>query len=222
MSIINRLDKFEPLRTYSLGHTPFQIEHFKTTSQKGSRKFEYWQHVVQLKAFWRSLKVSELDIEEAQAEVERLSKWHFFWNKARKTRELKRAKLKLEELQTGFKEKSLEAKRHMDLIDRDFKDLVSLSEDEILQDEEFYWITRLSRQIAFSALAGKTGINVGDVTAMASLPEDLQKSVLQAVRGVLADHAKLEIGSRDGDTAARLQQPLETGESTRDLPGTGR
>lgn len=218
MSVIQQLDNFAPLKTYSLGHTPFQIEHFKTTSQRGSPKFEYWQHVVQLKAFWRSLKATELDLDDARAEVESQASWVFPWNKDRKKRALNRAKLKLEELETAFKEKSLEAQRHLDVIDRNYKEFVSLTEEEILQDEEFYWVTRLSRQIAFSALAAKTAINVGDLTAMASLPDALQKRVLQAVRGVLEDHARLEIGSRDGDTAARLQQSSTTGESPRDLP----
>lgn len=174
MDIIEKLENFKPIKDYCFGHTPLQIEHFQTNSHKGSRKFEYWQHVLQLKGLYRAIKELDLDFEEAKNELVFRTKWWAFWRSRKK---VPRLTWKVELLGQTLKEKSTEADRHLKIIDEKYFDLKTISEEDILKEEENYWITRLSRQMAFANLANKFHLPVGDITAVMGLPNDLQQSI---------------------------------------------
>ena len=100
------------LGSLPLGHTPFQIEYFKTSQQRGSPKFEYRQHLIQIKALVRSIEHLELDIQQTELEIEELKS---FWvkfrkNKANRIITLKRLEQKLQEQLESHQDKMLNVK----------------------------------------------------------------------------------------------------------------
>lgn len=190
--IRDKLSKFEPLRRFHFGHTPFQIEHFKTTSQKGDRRFEYWQHVLQLKSLDRGIKELLLDIADIEDQIADAKAWMPFWNRSRRKRQIPRLTHRLSTLTEGLEERKLEAVRTFEVLQRSFSDLFALTEEELFAGEGAYWVTRLTKQIQANALAMRYGITAGDVSAVMSLPEEEQAKVLASML------KRQELGARDG------------------------
>jgi len=176
--IINELDNFNPIKEFKFGHTPLQIEFFQTNTHKGSRKFEYWQHVLQLKSLRKIIKETEFDIEDAKRELKKANKFLPFFTRSERKLLIPRLSWKVELLNQQLQEKITEAKRHLDIIKKHYADLKDITEDEIFEDEQNYWVTRLTRQITFAHLANKFQLPLGDITAIMSLPNNLQIEIL--------------------------------------------
>lgn len=184
MSFVKKIEGELPLlEKLHLGHTPFQIQYFKTTQQRGSKKFEYWQHLIQIKSLAKTVEDLNFDLEEALLEKKELNRW---WKKSsRNTLKLKRLEAKVRDLQRSLDDKELECQRHVTLVKTDFSDMLHLTENEILKDEEQYWIQRLSRQLAFNRLAMEKGLSSGDVQAVASLPPETTQKILIEAQNLL-------------------------------------
>ena len=191
MDIKDFLFNFRPIHEFNFGHTPYQVKYFKTTSQKGCREFEYWQHVLQLRQLDQSLKEADLEIDELEGELEDAESFWPFWNRRLRRRKVARLKHKLEQVKKRKHEQTVEAERHIKVIQEDYKDLMTLTEDEIFAREPEYWVTRLTRQVALGHLGNKLGISSGDLTAISSLPQALQESVFSKVAEMVQDPNKL-------------------------------
>lgn len=207
MSILEKLQNFKPLSEYHSGHTPLQIEHFKVSSQRGSPYFEYWQHVIQLKHLKNSLIELQFEVEECRLELESAAKW---W-KLGKRQKLKAKKLehRLKNLLESFKDKELEAQRHFDIVESKYSAFKDLPEIEILAHEQDYWVARLSRQMAFSSIAVRTGLNAGDLAAVASLPEEVQAQIMLSAQKIARDYLQLGEGKNNGESSVRLPKSSE-------------
>jgi hypothetical protein len=188
IDILSKLENFKPIKDYCFGHTPMQISCFQTTAQKGSRKFEYWQHVLQLKGLYRTIKESELDLADIKRELLFWSNKWAFWRSRVK---IPRLIWKVELVEQTIKEKSKEAERHLSIINEFYFDLITSTEDDILKEEADYWVSRLSRQMAFSNLAQKFHIPVGDMTAVMSLPDGVREAVFEKASDYIKNPAFL-------------------------------
>jgi len=186
VNYLEELEKEIPLlSSLHLGHTPFQIEFFKTTQQRGCRKFEYWQHLIQIKSLARALEDNLFDLEETKLDLDQMKSW---WklSTARRKLKIRRVEAKIRDLAKSKADRDLECQRHVEIIKRDYSDLLSMSENEILKDEEQYWVNRLSRQLAFNRFAAEKGLSPGDVQAVASLPPQTTQKILQEAHSLLA------------------------------------
>lgn len=102
------------------------------------------------------------------------------------------------------------------LIDRDYADLATLTEEDLLQHEARYWVSKLAHQLAMDQLA-VGHISIGNLTAVSQLPVDLRDEVLALAqvnvrewRGVLAA------------SDANAQRMLQTSTPARALADEGR
>jgi len=182
--ILDELENFKPLNNFTFGHTPFQIEHFKTTAQKGSRHFEYLHHLVQLKSLYKSLKEICLDIDDLKNDIVEHEVFFPFWTRRCRRRKLPRLRHRLSLVEDSYREKKLEATRTFELIKTKFQDCLGLSEEEILASETQYWVNRLVRQVKTNQLALKLGCTPGDVNALQALPEEAQKLIFNELLAI--------------------------------------
>lgn len=186
--IISQMEAEIPLlRDMRSGHTPIQIEFFKTAQQKGSRKFEFYQHLVQMKALAHTVRTLWLDIEEAEICVaETRSLWNMlFCSPARRHLKRKRLELKLSDLRQSLADAELELSRHLKVVITTFGDLLKSSESDILDAEAEYWVHRLARQLAYARIAAEKGVPAGEVAAIAALPNYLVKEVLAEAQNIV-------------------------------------
>ena len=192
MDILSQLEETIPLLSeMHLGHTPFQIEFFKTAQQKGSRKFEYWNHLVQMKSLEHSIRSLWLDIEEIEISMNCL--WRRLFGGARGKLKNKRLDFQLTGLKISLAEKELEISRHLKIVLRDFGDLLGASEKDIMDADEEYWVHRLSRQLAYHKIAVTLGLPVGEVASISVLPEHLAIQVLEEAKKLMSSGV-LKIG----------------------------
>jgi hypothetical protein len=179
---ISFLESFKPIHEFRFGHTPFQVQYFKTSSQAGCREFEYWQHCLQLRQFYRTLRDIELDIHDVELTLEEACAWWPLWNRAKRRHGIPRLEWRLQVLRESYEDSRAEAQRHIDVLQKQFGDLLGLSEAEIMTKEPEYWTQRLTRQIAAAKAGQHLGIPVGELVALASLPPELQTRILNTDR----------------------------------------
>jgi len=187
----DKLKEFMANHDYVFGHTPTQIEHFMTTSQQGSRPFEFWQHVLQLRALYRSLQEMDLQAEDLYHRKEDASALWPFWTRKKRLRGLARIEHEAVLLSEQRREKLQEVEVHLEIIDRKYSDLKGLPEAEILRGDKDYWTTRLAKQMALGRSAMQLGVSVGDLSAVMTLDEADQKEVLNKMVGALQLHEKV-------------------------------
>lgn len=184
--IIGKIDEYQPLQTFTFGHTPLQISHFKTAQQKGHEAFEFWHQVLQLRSLRDSLE--ELTLQKAELEHEILkgkSLWPFWSYKERK-RKIPRLEFQLKKIKRSILEKSREANAHYEILKRDYAHLENMSEEDILSQDKEYWTHRLGRQLAQSRLSRALGVGEGELSAVLALPKEEQMTIFKAMNGSLS------------------------------------
>ena len=190
MTILDLLEKFPPL-DFVFGHTPVQVEHFRTQQQRGDLRFEYWQHLVQLRALRTALHEGQLDEQDLLDEIADAGRAWPWWTSARRARRLPRLRHRLERLRDVQRERESEARLHLDCIERRYGDLTTLTEAEILAGEPQYWAVRLGRQLATSHLSRVLGVGEGELAAVMALPVDQQTAALAQMAQILEGSKKL-------------------------------
>jgi len=182
---LDRLENFSALKDFKFGHTPLQLEYFQTSSQRGNEKWEYWQHVLQLRALHSTLEDLQVTANEVEFEIQDALSFWPFWTKERRRRKLPRLKLKKEQIQRSLDEKALEADRHLGIIEKRYAHLKDIKEDEILKDETSYWTLRLGRQLGAAHLGRVLGIPEGDLLAVLALPHEQQRQVFDSMKLII-------------------------------------
>ena len=180
------LERVDALPKFKFGHTQTQIEYFQTASQSGDRRFEYWQHLLQLKSLRQSIMEIQVSLDETSFEMDDASSWWPVWNRARRRRCLPRLKLKRDTLAGSLQEKTGEMERHLEIIDRKYSDLTQWTEDQILDGESDYWSKRLGRQLGASRLGTLLGISESEILAVMALPEENRQRVFGEMQEILA------------------------------------
>ena len=188
MNLLDQLDSFQPL-DFTFGHTPVQVEHFRTQQQRGDPRFEYWQHLVQLRALRAALRESQLDQQDLEAEIAAADHWWPVWNRRARRRRLPRLHHRHDQLLVNRRERESEARLHLDCIERRYRHLTGSTEAEILAGEPHYWAVRLGRQLAASHLARTLGVGEGEIAAVMALPVADQRAALLQMAQLL-DGAK--------------------------------
>jgi len=185
--VTDTLEKLELMKisSFLFGHTPIQIEYFQTSNQQGNEKWEYWQHLVQLKALHGALLELKISRDEAQYEIADANSFWPPWTMKKRTRRLPRLSLKLANIQRTIDEKSKEVDCHLEIIERKYKHLKNITEDAILDDEASYWSMRLGRQLGASHLGRLLGVSESEVLAVLSLPSEQQRQVFDGMRQIL-------------------------------------
>ena len=183
--IWDRLEEFTPIKEFSFGHTPFQIEYFQTVSQAGNRNFEYWQHVLQLKNLHKSIAELSFDINDCEGQIEEATHWWPVWTAAKRKRSIPRLEWVKAQKKEALMQKYREAELTLNLLETKYKDLMLLKEDELLNDEQSFWAHRLSRQMTATNLSNKLGVTSGDLMSVLALPRDQQLRVLQEMNTML-------------------------------------
>ena len=186
--ILEKLEAFAPIHNFKFGHTRTQIEFFMTSSQQGSEKFCYWQHVLQLRALYLSL--LELYSQLLDADVGG-RKWWKLESSASFVRRKKKAGIKGKQILLSIEEKKQEAEHHLDVLRTKYAHLDGITEEDILKEDATYWAMRLGKQLAVSRLSRVLGINEGEMSAVLSLPKEQQAQVLNAMHEVLNGAAPL-------------------------------
>jgi len=181
-TILSRLSDLTPLREFKFGHSPLQLEHFQISSQKGNDKWEYWQHILQLRALQGSLAEMKVLGDELDYEIIDAKRFWPPWSQNRRRRSLPRLNLKKEQLRRSIAEKSQEALRHLEIIERRYPHLKDIKEEEILKDEASYWTMRLGRQLGAAHLGRLLGIPEGEVLAVLALPLEQQRQVFESMK----------------------------------------
>jgi hypothetical protein len=181
MDIMNELSSFSPVQTYRFGHTPTQIEYFKTLQQQGCPAFVYWQHVLQLKTLHDSMKEAQFEIAELEWEINAAERFWPPWSRGQRQRKLPRLKFKLSKLRESFEQKSREAGTTLNIIRTQFSDYVTMTEDDIFAQEKEYWTIRLGKQLVCSQLSRQLGVSEGSLEAVLSLPNRQQQEILQVL-----------------------------------------
>lgn len=182
---INKLELMTPISSFKFGHTPMQIEYFQTSNQQGNEKWEYWQHILQLRALHTSLCEMKVSYDETVYEMEDAQNLWPLWTRKKRKRTIPRLQLKLNTLQRSIDEKTKEVDCHLEVIERRYLHLKTLTEDEIINDEEAYWARRLGRQLGASHLGRILGVSDGELLAVLSLPPEQQKQVFEGMRQLL-------------------------------------
>lgn len=190
-TLLTKLTEFTPLNEFKFGHSPIQLEYFQTAQQRGNEKWEYWQHVLQLRSVQQSLE--ELKVSKDDLEYEILDALKFWppWNLSKRKRSLPRLNLKKKYLQRSLDEKALEATRHLALINDKYAHLKELTEDDILKEEPDYWAMRLGRQLGAAHLGRVLGVSDGELLAVLSLPQEQQRQVFDSMKLLIGKSANL-------------------------------
>jgi hypothetical protein len=181
MDLLQELASFAPIRDYRFGHTPLQIEYFKTVQQQGCPAFVYWQHVLQLKSLNDSMQELRLEMDELAGEIDDAQRWWPVWNRAQRGRKLPRLQFKLKKLNEAFEQKYREAGTTLEIIKTQFSDYTSMTEEEIFGQEKEYWTIRLGKQLVCSQLSRQLGVSEGSLEAVLSLPQQQQQEILQVL-----------------------------------------
>lgn len=65
------------------------------------------------------------------------------------------------------------------IIEREFYDLIDLTEEELLEKETDYWKSRFEKQVAVDNLVTQgVGISAGNLSSILSMPQDMQREIL--------------------------------------------
>jgi hypothetical protein len=184
--ISDTLKKLEHLTdSFKFGHTPIQIEYFQTSNQQGNEKWEYWQHILQLRSLYTTLSDLTISYNETEYELEDAESLWPIWSIKKRQRTTPRIKFKLKGIIRSLEEKEREVIYHLDVIEKKYSHLKTLTEEEILKDEASYWTLRLGRQLGASHLGKLLGISDGELLAVLSLPKDKQLQVFEGMRQLL-------------------------------------
>jgi len=183
--LIARLEDETPILEFKFGHTPIQIEYFQISNQQGNDKWEYWQHILQLKALHNTLCELKLSYDETMYELDDANHFWPFWTKKQRQRTIPRLEFKLTNIQKSITEKSRETEYHLEVINRKYQHLKNITEDEIFKDESNYWTQRLGKQLGTSHLSRLLGVSEGELLAVLALPHDQQRQVFDGMRQLL-------------------------------------
>lgn len=198
--LIDKLENETPILEFTFGHTPMQIEYFQTSSQQGSDKWEYWQHILQLKALHNTLCELRLSYDETMHEFNDAYSFWPFWTKKKRRRSAPRLEFKLTNIQKSIAEKSRETEYHLEVINRKYQHLKDITEDEIFKDESNYWTQRLGKQLGTSHLSRLLGVSEGELLAVLALPHDQQRKVFDGMRQLLGITMPMLPQKNDKDT----------------------
>ena len=177
--------------SFKFGHTPMQVEFFQTASQHGSDKWQYWQHILQLKSLHSSLCELKVSYDETLYEIQDAEAFWPFWSKKKRSRSLPRLRLKIAGFQRTIEEKAREVDYHLAVIERKYAHLKDIKEEDILKDEASYWTLRLGRQLGASHLSRLLGVSESELLAVFSLPLDQQRQVFDGMRQLLGTAAPI-------------------------------
>jgi len=183
--VVKDLEGFEPLHKYLFGHSPFQIQFFKNSSQRGSDKFEYWNQVLQLKSLYQSIKELQLEREELVGELGDCGRFFPPWSRRSRRRKIPRLRWQLDKIDGSIKSKAREAEYHLKFIRSEYPELIGMDEEKIFEVEREYWVQRLSKQMALTHIAARAALPAGDLSAVYCLPENIQKEVLEKTKEYL-------------------------------------
>lgn len=178
MDLLTKLSSFKPLQEFRFGHSPLQIEYFKTLQQNGSIVFTYWQHVLQLKGLYNSIQELQLDLKDVEDDLADANHFFPFWSLGKRKRKIPRLQFKKKAIEEAIEQKTREANVTYSIIQEKFSDCLDLTEDEIFSQEKEYWTIRLGKQLVCSQLARKLGIPEGNLEAILALPEAQQQELL--------------------------------------------
>jgi hypothetical protein len=184
--VLSQVEQTTPVGEFVFGHTQTQIEYFQTSSQHGNEKWEYWQHILQLRTLHSTVREQRVSFDELIFEIEDASSWWPFWNQAKRKRGLPRLLLKKDSIQKTINEKLNEIKCHLEVIDRKYSHLKDLKEKDILSDESGYWTKRLGRQLGASRISRLLGISEGEVLAVLALPTEQRQQVFREMGDLLS------------------------------------
>lgn len=184
--LIEKLEFETPIQSFKFGHTPLQIEYFQTSSQQGNDRWEYWQHILQLKSLHSSLCDLQLSYNETLYEIEDAERFWPLWTFNKRKRCRPRLRFKLKTIQKSIDEKSREVEYHLEIIDRKYQHLKSITEDDILKEETSYWTQRLGKQLAVSHLGRILGVSEGELSAVLALPIEQQRQIFHGMRQLLS------------------------------------
>jgi hypothetical protein len=176
-ALLLKLEQQTPIDEFVFGHTQTQIEYFQTSSQSGNEKWEYWQHILQLRSLHTTVREQRVALDELNYELEDALSWWPIWSRKKRRRALPRLGIKKDAIKRVIKEKANEIKCHLDVIDRKYSHLKELKEEDILKEESAYWSMRLGRQLGASRLSRVLGISESEVLAVLALPKDQQQKV---------------------------------------------
>jgi len=188
---LKKLENFAPVNDFKFGHSPLQIEYFQTAKQQGSEPWEYYQHILQLKALNMALKEMEVEIFEIDCQIRDAKKFWPFWSLKKRKELLPRLFLREESILRVIREKEREVGYHLEIIERRFSQFKEYSEEEIFKSEKEYWITRIKRQLATSHLSRLLAVSEGELSALMSLPVDFQKEILDSLKISLKNNQDL-------------------------------
>jgi len=118
--IIYKLEQDTPIKSFKFGHTPIQIEYFQTSSQQGNEKWEYWQHILQLKALHSALCELKISYNETNYDLKDANTIWPFWSYDKRKRSIPRIQFKLDSIQKSIDEKTRESEYHIEIIDRKY------------------------------------------------------------------------------------------------------
>jgi len=188
---IKKLELMTPINSFKFGHTPLQIEFFQTSNQQGNEKWEYLQHILQLRSLHTTLCELKIAYDETTYELEDADSFWPIWTRKKRNRSIPRFRLKLTTIQKSIAEKTREVDYHLEIIDRRYKHLKALSEDDIISDETSYWASRLGRQLGASHLGKVLGVSESELLAVLSLPQEQQRQVFEGMRQLLGNTTAL-------------------------------
>jgi len=196
---IQKLEQTTPVCEFKFGHTPMQIEYFQTANQRGNERWEYWQHILQLKALYSSLCEMRVSYNELKYEIQDgLSFWPP-WTKKKRERGLARLRFKLDTIQRSIEEKTKEVDYHLLVIEQRYQKLKELKEEDILKDESQYWALRLGRQLGASHLSRVLGVSESELLAVLSLPVEQQHQVFEGMKQLVRAASPLLPQKKEGD-----------------------
>lgn len=188
---VKKLELMGAISSFKFGHTPLQIEYFQTANQQGNEKWEYWQHILQLRALHTTLCELKISYDEAVYEIEDAKSLWPIWSLKKRRRSIPRIQLKLNTIKRSIDEKTREVDFHLEVVDRRYGHLKDLTEEDIFKDETSYWATRLGRQLGASHLGRVLGVSEGELLAVLSLPHEQQRQIFDGMRQLLGAAAPL-------------------------------
>lgn len=182
---IQKLETATPINGFKFGHTPMQIEYFQTANQQGDEKWEYWQHILQLKSLHSSLCELKVTYDEVQYDIQDAVRFWPPWSRTKRMRSVARLQFKLTTIKRSIEEKTREVDYHLEIIENKYQKLKQLKEEDILRDEASYWSIRLGRQLGASHLGRILGVSESELLAVLSLPSEQQRQVFKSMRQML-------------------------------------
>ena len=191
-ALLLKVEQQTPISEFVFGHTKTQIEYFQTSSQSGNEKWEYWQHILQLRSLHSSVREQRVALDELAYEIDDASSWWPIWSQKKRRRSLPRLSLKKESILSVIKEKTNEIRCHLEVIDRKYSHLKNLTEADILNEEGDYWAMRLGRQLGASRLSRLLGLSESEILAVLALPQEQQRKVFVGMNDLLNTSNLLE------------------------------